>query len=349
MGKHLKKTKLNSIGTKIILEISNIVYVKENNDYDILHVDFMLDPERDFGTVLIAGRQGHESVEPTVIETVRDEPLRRRLMDLLGGRIEQLCAMPAAAAADEIGQKDFSMVPRKAAGLYNFVVANNILTFDQELQERRRILHFTPRGLLAYVGLANEDVKGARRRELLQRVKPALGDVLGRQLHEMPHDRTRPGKSNTLLERSEMPLTEGIEAEVGRPSYLRRIPKFTLERLYLLAQLTPQQFSDWLATVPGTDFDAVTVPPDIFPAALTMMLLVAADTCVDTGRYDALKEFDPSLAEVNKQELRHGASLADDKFFKNHPERKNYAQLHRVLMLWFEKKAVRQIEWREDA
>lgn len=302
----------------------------------------MADPERKYTTVLIAGGQSRESIDPTIIETVRDEVLRKRLRGFLqAGRIEWLCAMPAAMAADRIGREDFGMTTRTAGMLYRFVVANEMLTFEEEILGRRKIPHFTPRGLLAYVGVVSEDAKGAPREELFQETKAALGNELGRELREIPNNRIWPRGENVLLERAEMLLGQ-------RSAYLRGIPEFTPGQLGILAQTTPQQFSDWLQTIPGTNFDTVTIPPDIFPAASTVLLLVAARRCVQTGTYSALRKFDPSLLEVNKQELRYGVKLADAIFFKNHPERRDFLQLHRSLMLWFDKIAVQKIKWREE-
>lgn len=173
--------------------------------YGILHTEIMLDLEREHATVLIAGRQGREGIEPTVIETVRDEALRKRLRGFLqAGRIEWLCAMPAAMAADRIGQEDFGMTTRTAGMFYRFVVANEMLTFEEEILGKRRIPHFTPRGLLAYVGVVSEDAKGALRGELFQRANAALGNELGRELREIPNNRIWPRGGNILLERAEI-------------------------------------------------------------------------------------------------------------------------------------------------
>lgn len=314
-----------------------------------------MNPEKYHGPFFAPDHQmASKAIEPSpnlsdsVLQTVRDGQLRNLLLDLIQrGRVEQLCAMSAVLAADEIGMNIFGMTTRKAALLYGFVVANKLPIFTIEIQGRRKIPHFTPPGLLVYVGLASEDAKGVRRGKLFPRAKAALGNELGRQLHEIARDNgQREGKD--CLREVRMHLTGEFQAEHSHPSYLREIPEFTPGQLATLAQTTPKQFWDWLQTIPGTNFDTVTIPPDIFPAASTVLLLVAADMCVQTGTYSALKEFDPSLAEVNKQELRYGARLADIRFFRNHPERRDFEQLYITLRRWFNERAVQQIEWREE-
>lgn len=295
------------------------------------------------------------SLSDTVVETVRDEHLRDRLLELIQvGGVEQLCAMPAIAAADVIGVDIFGMTPRKAALLYGFVKINKTPIFEMKLEGRRKIPHFTPTGLLAYVGMASEDAKGVRRGKLLQRSIAAVGDEIGRHfLYAVAKDGNGQGGGNDLLGKTEKILTGDLSEPITfKEDLLGKIPIFDERGLKILDRYTRRRLWQLHSQIQDKDRDIkIIFPPATregmsheFIIAQAATFICAANKCSLDKNDTAMRRYDPFLKDLTKGQLKKAYWILWGYLERYHEWVENAAQVFRMVAQQTEEKNF----WRPD-